>query len=207
MGGAFVSGVLVRLPDYLTAIATGALAVIAGLQVIREVSDGRRRRAATKRRLTGVAWLARRSCEVTLHRGVGGTWYRGPEEMAAQLAQWFTEGRSLDRLERHFREALALSSALGSDDGTLGARAFEGFIAAADRYNAINSHSADRTEWEQLSDEALRFLYAAVDDLQELAERRAFELPLPDVRTLGYNREPPPLPLGYDRGPPPLPGG
>src|SRR5207245_7763521 len=69
IGGAFRTGavvfVLLRLdPNTLAAVATAALAAFAGVQVAREILSSQRRRAAIARRLTGAAWLARRSCEV-----------------------------------------------------------------------------------------------------------------------------------------------
>jgi hypothetical protein len=191
-------GVLAWLdPNYLTAAATAALAVIAGLQIAREIQSSQRRGDTTRRRLAGVAWLARRTCEVTLRQGVGGS--------PGQLAIRFTDGKRLDRLEGHFREVLRLSSMLGGDAAARGASAFEGFLAASDRFNYIRA-SAPVSEFPDLADQALQFLYAAVNDLEQLAPRRIHEPPLPNPMTLRSGPRTIPQPSSPSAPPPPREG-
>lgn len=181
MGAGFLTGallaVLLRLdPNTLTAAATAALAVFAGVQVTREVLETRRRHAATRRRLVGGAWLARRSCEVTLHDG---TFQPNPY----RLANEFSAAPGLDRLQEHFREVLDLSSELGGDDAEAGRRAFEGFLATADRFGELLT-SADPPRFVDLAERALLFLRSAVVDLERFAPRREHEPALPGPEQL-----------------------
>ena len=71
----------------------------------------------------------------------------------------------------------------------MGARAFEDFLAAADRHSAILAYGTDPA---YKSEEALRFLYAAVDELQAFAERQ-------DLRTRAARRQKPGLPPDTNR--------
>jgi hypothetical protein len=173
--------------NVLTAAATAALAVFAGVQVAREILASQRRRAATARRLTGAAWLARRSCEVILQGGVG-YWN------TYSVAKFFAQRQPLDRLEAHFREVLALSSTLGGETAAHGARAFEGFLAASDRFNSALAGSITPGHDAEMVNEALTFLYDAVVDLEQLAPRRAHETALPDPKMLGPAPPTPPSP-------------
>lgn len=76
-----------------TAAATVALAVFAAVQVYREIRRSIQRRASMRRRLRGVAWLARRSCEVTLRSAPG-------IRSDFWIAKKFTNAPAVDRLER-----------------------------------------------------------------------------------------------------------
>lgn len=187
-------------PDYLTAVATAALAMIAGVQIRREILGSRRRDEAARRRLTGAAWLARRSCEVTLRVAAGqGNRY--------SLATRFTEGRPLDRLERHMREVLAVSSAVGGASEKHGARAFEHFLAAADRFNEVVAPTTAEAgkKFLALADDALEFLHDAVVELEHLAPRQPHEPSLPARSSLRVN--PPPTPPSEPSAAPPTPAG
>ncbi len=186
VGVAFLTSVLVYVllrlePNHLTAVATAVLAVFAGVQVTREILSSRRRRATTERRLAGVAWLARRSCEVTLRSapGIGNSY---------AIAFGFSKAPGLDRLQRHFREVLALSSAVGGTVAEQGKTAFEGFLAAADRFNEMVSPTTPATAslsvGPVLCEEALGFLNDAVVALEQLAPRRPHEPNLPARDTL-----------------------
>ena len=81
---------------------------------------------------------------------------------------------------------LGLSSALGGDEALHGARAFEGFLAAADRFNKIMEPGSGMDT--QASDEALMFLYDAVRELELFGPRRAHEPALPDRFILKFKR-------------------
>jgi len=157
--------------------ATAALAVFAGVQVTREIVRSRQRRAAIARRLTVAAWLARRSCEATLRAG---TFH---DESPHRLAFNFSAAAALDRLQEHFRQVLDLSSEVGGEDAEAGRRAFEGFLATADRFGEIVV-SAAPTRFAEVAERALLFLHDAVVDLERFAPRREHEPALPSPEKL-----------------------
>jgi hypothetical protein len=176
-----------------TATATVVLAILAGVQVTREVRRGIERRAGLRRRLRAKAWLARRSCEVTLRSAPG-------MQNSAAVAVAFTRAPAIDRLQRHFEEVLALSSAVGGDDARHGERAFGGFLAAADRFNEVvwptTPATAKGSQIPVLCDAGLSFLYDAVVELAQLAPRQPHEPALPDRATLRLAPpQPPATPL------------
>jgi hypothetical protein len=173
-----------------TATATVALAAVAGVQIIREIRRDLQRRAAIKRRLTGAAWLARRSCEVTVRSAPG-------DHMDHRIAMNFTCAPALDRLQRHFREVLALSGAIGGSAAGHGERAFSAFLAAADRLNELVQPTTPATAsvmmFPTLCQEGLGFLYDAVLELEHLAPRRPHEPGLPPRSAMQRPARVPPL--------------
>lgn len=177
-------------PIDVTAAATVALALVAAVQIGREVYRGWQRRAGVRRRLTGAAWLARRTCEVTLRAAPG-------ISNSIAMAFYFTKPPALDRLQRHFREVLALSSAIGGAAARHGEKAFEGFLAAADRCNEVARPSMPTPmhEYPQMVEEGLLFLYDAVVELEQLAPRHPHEPRLPARAAMRQVRPPaPPAP-------------
>lgn len=179
VGVAFLCGLLLKAPaDVVTGVATVALAVIAVVQVRREISGGRRRAQARTRRLSAVAWLTRRQCELYLRMAAGGANY-------FSVAIWFQRGAK--QLERHFKEVLALASGAGEELARHGEMSFASFIAATDRYREIDSPSVrsySMPEYGQLADEAAVFLHTAVAELETMAPRRAHEPLLPDLASV-----------------------
>lgn len=174
--------------DAMTA-ATVAIAGFAAVQVIREIVREVQRRATLRRGLKAKAWLARRSCEVTLRSAPG-----IPNPYA--VAMRFTASPGLDRLQRHFEQMLALSSALGGDEAQHGERAFGAFLAAADRFGEMMSPTTPATAqvsgYPAMCEQALGFLYDAAVELEHLAPRQPHEPALPARSTLRRLPTPPP---------------
>jgi len=185
VGVAFLAGLLLRFPDYLTAAATAVLAGFAGVQIVREILAGRRREQGGQLRLTGAAWLARRSCGAAIARA-------GSSDVTG-WAQAVGMSEPLDRLEARFREVLTLASEAGEPQAGIGRSAFSAFVAAADRINECyetmlgglgRPSEMTEGEWiverqkrgERIRDSGLRFLEAAASRLSRLAPHQPFEL-------------------------------
>ena len=162
-------------PTVVTTIATVAIASIATVQIWREVRHTYKAKKTAVRKLCGAAWLARRSCELTLRVS------HGAQNQHA-LADEYDRSPSLDRLQGHFREVLELSAEVGGKTADTGIAAFGAFLAATDRFQEVrNPTSTDNISLgrgTELADEALTYLHQAVQSLEPLAPRQSSEPPL-----------------------------
>ena len=159
------------------AAATAALAFFGWVQLQREGKRVSEQGEATKRKLRGSAWLARRSCEVVLRSAPGMQNY-------SVVAEEYDSSPGLDRLQQLFREVLAFSAEVGGANADLGTAAFEAFLAATDDFQEVHNPTTPATVSPLVSvilaDRALHSLHDAVSQLEALAPRQPQEPKLAD---------------------------
>ncbi len=152
VGVAFLAGLLLRFPDYLTAAATAVLAGFAGVQIVREILAGRRREQGAQLRLTPLDRLEARFREVLTLASEAGEPQAGIGRSAFSAFV-----AAADRINECYETMLG---GLGRpSEMTEG----EGMVERQKR-------------GERIRDSGLRFLEAAASRLSRLAPHQPFEL-------------------------------
>jgi len=165
--------------------ASLGLLTFGGIQVYTQRTQSQERRDAARVRLEGPAWLARRSCEQAIRDNEKADWF--------EWARGIGSREVLDRLEKQFLDVLKIAGEIGGTDAETGRSAFDSFLAAADRINALNSLETRSSgsggygvrammDAVDLQAEAVTHLRDAVNSLEVFAPRRDHEpaLPPPD---------------------------
>lgn len=158
--------------NWVTAAATVALTAFAFIQLVQIEESRAAEVIGRQHRLQAFATLARRSCQAAAESV---EYYLSTRAWAGSVSSGF------DPLQSQFLEIRSLAGGLHEDTRQAATKAFDAFIAAADRINILASPNASMIESQEkeLRAGALESLGEAASALRKISPKTDTERSLP----------------------------